>query len=249
MTNNEPVAVTVPKSLEPMFLSAEEVAINYFANKSFEASRGMIEISGERYILMRSASLASDLFGRLRKEMELLGRGDDEIDAMLYGLARSIGRSDAENFCHQAKIEDRVAKLSLGPLLFSFMGWAHVNIFNDSMLATSENFFLHYEHEHSFESDSWIHDMRHTERPICTLNAGYAAGWCEESFGVRLAAVEIACRACGDPRDEFIMAHPQRIGEMVVSFCASNPNHCHHSIGDVIPRYITSLVTGIPPTR
>ena len=45
------------------------------------------------------------------------------------------------------------------------------------------------------------------------MNAGYSSGWCEESFGLPLTAVEITCRAKGDEKCTFIMAPPHRIEE------------------------------------
>lgn len=41
------------------------------------------------------------------------------------------------------------------------------------------------------------------------MNAGYSAGWCQVSFGIELKAEEITCRAQGDDRCVFIMAHPK----------------------------------------
>ncbi|MBL4654898.1 MAG: response regulator [Bacteroidia bacterium] len=43
------------------------------------------------------------------------------------------------------------------------------------------------------------------------MNAGYSSGWCEESFGISLTAVEISCKARGDDSCTFIMAPPHKI--------------------------------------
>lgn len=43
------------------------------------------------------------------------------------------------------------------------------------------------------------------------MNAGYSSGWCEESFGIPLTAIELTCRAKGDDSCSFIMAHPDKI--------------------------------------
>src|SRR5262249_58523591 len=49
--------------------------------------------------------------------------------------------------------------------------------------------------------------------PVCVMNAGYSSGWCEESFGVALVAVETECLAAGGSRCRFVMAPPSRIEE------------------------------------
>lgn len=43
------------------------------------------------------------------------------------------------------------------------------------------------------------------------MNAAYSSGWCQESFGIPLTAVEITCRAKGDKNCTFIMAQPHKI--------------------------------------
>jgi hypothetical protein len=47
--------------------------------------------------------------------------------------------------------------------------------------------------------------------PVCIMSSGYSSGWCEESFGVKLVAAELTCRARGDEHCRFVMAHPDRI--------------------------------------
>ena len=46
------------------------------------------------------------------------------------------------------------------------------------------------------------------------MNAGYSAGWCEVSFGVELKAEELTCRAKGDERCTFAMAHPRHLDRL-----------------------------------
>ncbi len=50
------------------------------------------------------------------------------------------------------------------------------------------------------------------------LNSGYSSGWCEESFGIPLVAVEVECQACGDENCRFIMAPPARIEAHLASY-------------------------------
>jgi signal transduction histidine kinase len=50
------------------------------------------------------------------------------------------------------------------------------------------------------------------------MNAGYSAGWCEESFGFPLIASEILCRARGDDCCRFVMAPPDRLVSVVEQY-------------------------------
>jgi signal transduction histidine kinase/FixJ family two-component response regulator len=56
------------------------------------------------------------------------------------------------------------------------------------------------------------------------MNAGYSSGWCEESFGIPLTAVEVSCIAQGDEYCTFIMSPPNRIQEHLARFNDSGNN-------------------------
>jgi hypothetical protein len=58
--------VRVPAKLVDAFASAEAVVARYFADRASTPSRGTIEISGERYVLVRAASLSVEFFGLVR---------------------------------------------------------------------------------------------------------------------------------------------------------------------------------------
>ncbi len=50
------------------------------------------------------------------------------------------------------------------------------------------------------------------------MNAGYSSGWCEESFGIPLTAVEVCCTAKGDEHCTFIMSPPHKVQEHLEKF-------------------------------
>jgi signal transduction histidine kinase/ActR/RegA family two-component response regulator len=56
------------------------------------------------------------------------------------------------------------------------------------------------------------------------MNAGYSSGWCEESFGIKLVASEILCRARGDEHCRFIMAHPSNIEDRLNAYGQAQPD-------------------------
>ncbi len=205
--------VSVPAPMAELFSAAEAVVSKYFRERKDHPEHGTIEISGERYILVRAASLSVEFFGLVR---ELYGadraaEADEFARNILFDLAHAIGRKDAKRFHEKMGLEDPIAKLSAGPIHFAHAGWAFVTIFPESRPTPDEEFFLLYEHPYSFESDAWLRAGERLEFPVCIMNSGYSSGWCEESFGVDLVAAEVRCRARGDDVCRFVMAAPARV--------------------------------------
>ena len=91
----------------------------------------------------------------------------------------------------------------------------NVEIFEDSNPTTDDNFVLRFQHHNSFEAQAWIKTGKSSDIPVCTMNCGYSAGWCEESFGIPLTTVEVSCEAKGDDACCFIMAPPHKIESYV----------------------------------
>lgn len=201
--------------IEEIFARAERAARDYFAHRSERPEEGTIEISGDRYILVRAASFSVDfidLVMSLYREgtaSEALGIAAD----FLFDLAHATGKSDARHFHQKTGAADPLEKLSHGPAHFALRGWASVAIDPASRPVPNENFLLVYDHPSSFESDAWLRLGRRAERPVCAMNAGYSSGWCEQSFGLPLIAAEITCRAAGGEACRFLMAPPWRMEE------------------------------------
>jgi len=164
---------------------------------------------------MRSASLSYEFldvikeFYSNRPAEEALRIGNN----FLFDIGHVLGKKDAEEFHKKMKLKEPITKLSAGPVHFAFTGWANVEIHPDSNPSPDNDFYLKYYHHNSFEAQSWIKAKRKSEAPVCTMNTGYSSGWCEESFGQSLTAVEIECEAHGGERCTFIMAPPDRIQE------------------------------------
>jgi signal transduction histidine kinase/CheY-like chemotaxis protein len=221
--------VRVPEPIEGPFAQAEEIVSKYFRERKDDPGHGTIEIFGERYVLVRAASMSVEFF---RLVYELYGPGreaeaEEFARNILYDLAHAIGKSDARNFHAKMGLVDPIARLSAGPIHFAHAGWAFVDIFPESNPAPDENFCLVYDHPYSFESDAWMRAGTRTDFSACIMNAGYSSGWCEESFGVELVATEVACRARGDEHCRFVMAHPHRIEQLAASYLAGRPRPEH----------------------
>ncbi|MFO0682774.1 MAG: ATP-binding protein [Sandaracinus sp.] len=205
--------VHVPKELEGAFRVAEDVVSRYFSEMRLDPSLGTIEISGERYVLVRAASLSVEFFSLVG---ELFGPererdADEWARNILFDLAHAIGKSDAAKFHEKMALEEPIARLSAGPIHFSHTGWACVEIDPSSQPSLDDDYFMLYDHPYSFESDAWLRAGKSAHAPVCIMNAGYSSGWCEQSFGRVLVSTEVECRACGDARCRFLMAPPHRI--------------------------------------
>ena len=207
--------VKTPSEIAPIFDKASEIVKKYFQTFNADPSLSKIEVNGQRYVLMRAESLANDFFknilnlysDRPKQEAVRIGRN------LLFDFAHLIGIEDAKNFHKQMKLKDPISKLSAGPVHFAYTGWAFVDILPESKPSPDDNFYLKYHHPYSFEADSWIRSKEKTDFPVCSMNAGYSSGWCEQSFGIELTSVEISCRAKGDKHCTFVMAPPHKIGE------------------------------------
>jgi len=205
--------VKIPKQFEPIFEKAQEFVSRYFEGKKEDPTKGTIEIFGERYILVRAASLSVDFFETVMKLYEKEGKEEalNITRQLLFDIAHAIGKQDARNFHNKMNLNDPIEKLSAGPIHFSHSGWAFVDIFPESNPSPDENYYLIYDHPYSFESSAWLQAGKKSDFPVCIMNAGYSSGWCDESFGITLVALEIMCKAKGDDACRFIMAPPSRI--------------------------------------
>ncbi len=234
-----PRTVRVPPELEAGFAAAEAVVSRYFGQLVLAPERGTIEVAGERYLLVRAASLSVGFFSLVR---ELFGaarstEADDFSRNLLFDLAHAVGRSDARAFHERMGLSDPLEKLTAGPVHFSHTGWAFVDLDASSVPAPDDDYHLLYDHPYSFEATSWLEAGDTTEFPVCIMSAGYSSGWCEQSFGMPLVASEVLCRARGDVACRFVMAPPTRIEEHVRRWVAAHPEMTPRGQQLVIPDF------------
>lgn len=229
-----PTTVSVPPQFEPVFQKAEESVARFFGQQRQEPSKGTIDIFGERYILVRAASMSVDFFETVAALYAKEGRAEANNTArqLLYDVAHAIGRQDARNFARKMGLRDPIEKLSAGPVHFAHAGWAFVDIHPESSPSPDEDYYLIYDHPYSFESAAWQAAGKSADFPVCIMNSGYSSGWCEESFGLELVATEITCQAKGDPACRFIMAPPSRIEERIAAYLKKEP-----ALAETISKY------------
>lgn len=210
--------VTVPKEVQHIFDQAEKNVRKYFAGIEIDPPSASIQVDDERYVLVRASALS---YGFFKKIIDLYAdRGEEEAviigKNLLFDLAHVIGIEDAKNFHQRMNLNDPIEKLSAGPVHFAYTGWAFVEILPESNPAPNDDFFLSYRHPYSFEADSWLKSNDKSNFPVCVMNSGYSSGWCEQSFGIPLTAVELTCRAKGDEHCSFVMAPPHRINDYLL---------------------------------
>jgi signal transduction histidine kinase/predicted hydrocarbon binding protein len=215
--------VRVPEKFVPLFEEAQKYVARYFAEQRFDPEHGTLEISGQRYVLVRAASMSVEFYDMVRRFYGAEEEAHAVAHGLLFDIAHAMGMADAKAFAERMDVTDPVAQLSTGPVHFAHAGWAFVDISAESKPTPDDDYYLLYDHPYSFESDSWLAAGRKTESPACVMNSGYSSGWCEQSFGRALAAVEILCRAKGDDACRFIMAPPARVEGHIQSYIQQHP--------------------------
>ena len=224
--------VSGPPEFKPIFDVAQDAVGSYFDKIKFKPENGTIEIADQRYVLVRAAGLSYDFFNAIKALYA--DRGEDEAfkigQNFLFDIAHVIGLEDAKNFHKKMNLVDPIERLSAGPVHFAYSGWAFVDIQPESSPTPDENFILKYNHPYSFEADTWVQAGKKSEHPVCIMNAGYSSGWCQESFGVHLTAVEICCKAKGDDNCTFIMAPPHKIKEHIKDYMDQSNEMNEHDV-------------------
>lgn len=212
-----PRTVMVPEHVEDIFASVERKVADYFTDFHYDPECGELTVFGERYVLFRSASVSHEFIEFVKERYasypphEALSIGNN----FLYDNAKVIGKKDAIAFHKRLNLKEPIEKLAAGPVHFAFTGWANVEIFPDSRPVSDETFLLKFQHHNSFEAQSWMKAGTKSDIPVCTMNCGYSAGWCEESFGMSLTTVEVSCEAKGDNECIFVMAPTDKIEQYV----------------------------------
>jgi signal transduction histidine kinase/CheY-like chemotaxis protein len=214
--------VSVPEPFREIFLRAQHYVAQYFSDRVDDASHGSITIAGERYILVRAASMSVEFFELVSSLYR--DKGTDAAHSvaknLLFDVAHAIGKADAKVFHTRMGVTDPVERLSAGPVHFAYAGWANVLIHPESRPDPSEEYYLLYDHPYSFEADAWLKRGVRVDFPVCVMNSGYSSGWCEDSFGLPLVAAEVECRAMGDEQCRFVMAPPSRIEGHIAEYVA-----------------------------
>ncbi len=231
--------VRVPARLAPIFREAQRYVTRYFADQRSVPEHGTLEISGQRYMLVRAASMSVEFHDMVQSFYAEDEEASAVAHALLFDVAHAMGLADARAFAERMHLQDPIARLSAGPVHFAHAGWAFVDILPESSPAPDAEFYLVYDHPYSFESDSWLAAAKPSTRPVCTMNSGYSSGWCEDAFGLPLVAAEILCRAKGDATCRFVMAPPERIAGRIAAYAAAHPELAARMVNYRVPGFFS----------
>lgn len=231
--------VKVPDNVRPLFNKAQKIVGEYFRSLKMDPTHGTIEINDQRYVLVRASALSHDFLTTIQQLYS--DRGENEALSIgknfLFDISHVIGINDAKNFHTKMNLKEPIEKLSAGPVHFAYSGWAFVDILPESNPSANDDFYLIYNHPFSFEADSWIRSRKQSEASVCIMNAGYSSGWCEQSFGIPLTAVEVTCKAKGDENCTFIMSPPHRIQQHVENYTKQSQQLLNKKISYDIPTF------------
>ncbi|MBK22702.1 MAG: hypothetical protein CME70_01745 [Halobacteriovorax sp.] len=217
--------VKVPNEIKPLFEEAESMISKRFENLKLSPESGQIFVDDERYVLVRAESLSVNFFSFLMNMYPTMDEheGLSSSSKVLFDMGHSIGQSDAKCCQEKNPSYEPLSLLAAGPIHFAFSGWAFVEILESSSPTPDENYFLIYNHPHTFESDSWIKSDKSPSFCTCHMNAGYSSGWCSIAFGLELKSKEVLCRSKGDKTCRFIMAPPHMLEAHVEKYKKENP--------------------------
>ena len=210
-------SVSVPEDFVEVFRDAEQYVEKWYATLRQDPTKGIITIGGERYILVRAASMSVHFTEYIRSTYPGLDEEESVavVNRLLFDIARAIGENDARDFHARTGVTDPLEKLSTGPIQFAWSGWAFVEILPESNPSPDDDYYLVYDHPQSFECEAWLATGKRTDHCVCHMNAGYSSGWCSASYDLPLVAREITCRARGDDHCRFLMSVAARIEDVV----------------------------------
>ena len=90
-------SVKVDEKFEHIFVKAQEYVGKYFRNRLEDPGKGVLEISGERYILIRAAAMSVELFELITTLYR--DRGDkgakDKANDFLFDISHALGKAES----------------------------------------------------------------------------------------------------------------------------------------------------------
>src|SRR6476660_9337843 len=90
--------VRVPQHLVPVFEQAQEFVEHYFAEQRAMPERGTLEVRGERYVLLRAASLSVEFHQMLKRFYGGAAETRGVAHSLLFDVAHAMGLADAQSF-------------------------------------------------------------------------------------------------------------------------------------------------------
>src|SRR5688572_5374797 len=101
--------VRVPEKFAPLFELAQSYVTRYFADQKSAPERGTLEISGQRYMLVRAASMSVEFHDMVRSYYREDQEAAAVAHALLFDVAHAMGLADAKAFAERMNVTDPIA--------------------------------------------------------------------------------------------------------------------------------------------
>eukprot|EP01087_Luapelamoeba_hula_P008281 TRINITY_DN2065_c0_g1_i1.p1 TRINITY_DN2065_c0_g1~~TRINITY_DN2065_c0_g1_i1.p1 ORF type:complete len:1255 (-),score=221.80 TRINITY_DN2065_c0_g1_i1:67-3831(-) len=258
----------VPAYLEFIFERGEAHMDKHYESLSRDIDNGIITIGGERYICVRGKALTVENFCGVHEEIAYKGCVDDSTvstqltHSMQFDMGYMIGRSESallvDRFTTGTTSGDGLARFSIAPSHFAYIGLGVFTMLPDSQLSTKEEeFALHFTMHPTFQSTAWMAADSAALKPalrnnvashgVCSYIAGYVSGFASVCFDMGLVAVEVSCRARGNSGSapcEFILSPPRFIQKNVNELVRSSQSLSSDKQAKkcVVPAYLPSTL-------
>ena len=88
--------VRVPEKFAPLFEQAQSYVTRYFSDLSSTPERGTLEIQGQRYVLVRAASMSVEFYEMVKSFYREEEEARAVVHALLFDIAHAMGLADAK---------------------------------------------------------------------------------------------------------------------------------------------------------
>ena len=115
--------VRVPEKFAPLFEQAQSYVTRYFSDLSSTPERGTLEIQGQRYVLVRAASMSVEFYEMVKSFYREEEEARAVVHALLFDIAHAMGLADAKTFAERMKLTDPIARLKTVKRAYSQAYW------------------------------------------------------------------------------------------------------------------------------
>lgn len=152
------IGVSVPDYLSQLFTKAQDTIDYFFSTAVLLPDKGIIKIGNARYLLIRGASLSSELFEVLNQTA--LNFDPQMAADYVYDWSYSVGISDAAFFKQNEFLATlkSIREIIAGVLVqMSYEGWCFANVHRVSVSEDSKKFCLEFHSVRCVEANMWEH--------------------------------------------------------------------------------------------
>jgi len=197
-------------SYEELHERASEALSQFF----IDPVSGTVELAGDKCVLIRGNALSYDFFDFISELVK--GKPTDHcvfVSNFLFDFGKSIGKSNHNWFVDRIKLSNPIDRANAMSVCMQNFGWSDISVSELSVdiLKKRDELVIKCSCTSSFEASAWIKKKKKTNYPMCFMHCGFIAGWLQKCFDIKLACIEITCRAKGDKSCQFIVATPDKI--------------------------------------